>query len=152
MIKTASHVSLLYDHDKQFVGVFLSPEIWNLVQRDLAPVLERALDTLDPSAIPKVKPEPTRDWNNLVASWDHKYLLPLDVTCQACGAHSDNWQADDPRIFRLVGANIAGLATFVCQRCGAKTVKKHFKDHMVVECHAGDLPPTIVKIPMLTKK
>ncbi|MBF0480532.1 MAG: hypothetical protein HQK81_00905 [Desulfovibrionaceae bacterium] len=152
MIKAASHVSLLYDHEKHFVGVFVSPEIWNLVQRDIVPVLEKAMDTLDTGAVPKVKPEPLKDWNNLLASWDFKYSLPVDVSCQACGARSADWQAGEPRLFRLVGANIAGLAAFVCQGCGAKTVKKHFKDHLVVECHAGELPPTIVKIPMLPKK
>jgi len=152
MIATASHVSLLYDHEKKFLGVFLSPEIWDLAQRDLAPILEKALDTLDPADIPKAKPEPAKDWDNLTACWDFKYPLAKDVSCQACGARSDDWTADEPRVFRLVGANIAGLAAFSCQQCGAKTVKKHFKDHVVVECHAGDLPPTIVKIPMLPKK
>jgi hypothetical protein len=149
MFSADSHVKLIYDHDKKFLGVVLSPQIWDLVQRDVAPVLEKALERLDPEHKPQEKPEPLKDWELLASCWDFKYPLDSEVSCQSCGASTPDWRADEPRRFRLSIANLGGLASFICASCGAKVIKKHFKDHVAVECHVAGAQPLRQKIQKL---
>ena len=56
------------------------------------------------------------------------------MACEHCGNKTENWSEDEPRLFRLTSANLAGLVAFKCMNCRAKVVKKHFKDQITTEC------------------
>jgi len=125
----------LHDANGIFVGVFISPELWEKTRAELIPILEAASIGNDASAIaPPPAPEPLADWEMLLTYWDFKYPPSYDLTCEHCGAHTDDWRADEPRTFRLTAANLGGLATFCCQSCQSKIIKRHFKKHVSVEC------------------
>ena len=60
--------------------------------------------------------------------------MDTDVSCENCGSSTEDWTKDDPRLFRLTSANLAGLVSFKCMNCQAKVLKKHFKDEIITEC------------------
>jgi hypothetical protein len=126
----------LHAADGTFVGVFISPELREKTQAEIGPVLEAASMGNDASAVvAPLTPEPMNDWETLLTYWDFKYPPAYDLTCEHCGAHTEDWRADEPRKFRLTAANLGGLATFCCQSCRSKIIKRHFKKHVSVECH-----------------
>jgi tRNA(Ile2) C34 agmatinyltransferase TiaS len=55
------------------------------------------------------------------------------VTCGQCGQHTDDWLADEPRLFRLRTATLGGMVSFKCRQCKARIIKRHFKDKVDVE-------------------
>uniref|UniRef100_A0A7C3WCG2 Uncharacterized protein n=1 Tax=Fundidesulfovibrio putealis TaxID=270496 RepID=A0A7C3WCG2_9BACT len=133
MIAPDKHFQPLYDQDKNLLGIWLSPEMWTKCQSILSPAIDKALAKLDPKS-QEPAPEPMKDWQALIDYWDLPYPLPMDVHCDNCGNATQNWQEDEPRLFRLRTANIGGLANFECQKCRARVIKKHFKKHVDVEC------------------
>lgn len=130
---TKNHFEPLFDQNRNLVGVWLSPELWRKAENALSPAIDKALEELDPTRRPET-PEPMKDWEALLQYWDLAYPLPTDVFCEQCGAKTDNWMQDDPRLFRLRSATMGGLVNFECQGCRARIIKKHFKKHVDVEC------------------
>jgi len=126
----------LYDSKGEFMGIFIGPEVWERVQGEVAPILRREINELEDREEPEIR-EPITDWENLKKFWGFNYPVDFDVQCEICGAETMNWQEDQPRIFMLRAASISGLVTFQCCRCGAKIIKKHFKDRITVETTAS---------------
>lgn len=118
--------TLLFDDQAQSVGVHLNAALWEKVQDDVLPLLRKACN--EPPAEEPVFPEPLKDWDDLAAYWDMPYPLEPSVVCEICGARTDDWQADEPRKFRLKAASFGGLVTFECLQCKARVSKNHFKD------------------------
>ncbi len=125
----SDHINELFDKDGNLIGALLSAEAWKVVKNDVFSKLG-----LKDTTLPKVNPEPTKDWETLQEYWDFSYPVDTDVACEHCGNATDDWAVDDPRKFRLTAANLAGLVAFQCQNCQAKIVKKHFKDTILTEC------------------
>jgi hypothetical protein len=109
-------------------GVFLEEEMWQHVCKHVLAVVER----IYPSE--EILVEPMADLALLVKYWDLRYELPTDVNCDACGATTVDWQADDPRKFILRAANMGGLLSFQCVGCKSRVTKRHFKDKVTVTC------------------
>lgn len=109
-------------------GVVVDEELWAQVRDHVLGTLAR----LCPSE--RVVAEPMADYALLEKYWDFRYELPTDVTCEACGASSPNWQDDEPRKFTLCAANMGGLLGFRCEACKARITKRHFKDKVTVTC------------------
>ena len=122
----SEHVTKLYDADGSLIGVLLSPEAWKAAEPALRG--EFALQEADPE--PK---EQLKDWETLKSFWDFPYPVDTDVTCEACGGATRDFQADDPRKFLLTAASLSGLVSFYCRGCKAKIIKRHFKDKIVSE-------------------
>jgi len=99
----------------------------------LKPILEQALQDLQGPKKGKDVKEPLEDWELLKKHWDFKYELTSYVYCENCGNTSYDWESDDPRKFKLSAANLGGLVAFRCLSCGAKVIKRHFKDYIKVE-------------------
>jgi hypothetical protein len=121
----------LFTEQGELHGVFVSAEMWRQIEPALQPFLK-----------PKRKaqsPEPLEDWEQLLSYWDFKYPVNREVTCALCGAHTDNWEEDDPRVFRLKTANLGGYVRFKCCGCGADITKRHFKSHIETKCQACEL-------------
>ena len=130
------HCLELFDAAGSPRGLLLSPELWAAVKKQLLPLLEKALPTVDPSfrSEPEERPEPMAEWDSLLAYWDFTYPPSRDVACEHCGNATEDWTLDTPRKFRLRSANLGGQVTFQCQGCQALVLKKHFKKHVAVEC------------------
>jgi hypothetical protein len=126
----------LYDSKGEFMGIFIGPEVWERVQGEVAPILRREINELEDREEPEIR-EPINDWENLKKFWGFNYPVDFDVQCEICGAETTNWQEDQPRVFMLRAASISGLVTFQCCMCGAKIIKKHFKDRITVETTAS---------------
>ena len=112
------HFLELFDAAGAPRGVLISPQLWDQCKEAVLPGLTKALYRLDPASRPE----------------DFTYPPTYDVHCDCCGAKTDDWRADTPRIFRLRNANLGGLVTFQCAACKALVLKKHFKKHLTVEC------------------
>lgn len=125
----SDHINELYDKNGNLIGALLSAEAWTAVRDQVL----TALGIQEQKAVP-VRPEPTSEWETLQQYWDFPYPVDTDVHCENCGASTEDWAADDPRIFRLTSANLAGLVSFQCQNCQAKVIKRHFKDKITTEC------------------
>lgn len=117
----------LFDAEGNPLGALLGVEAWTLVRDQ---VLARFAP--QPPAAASLPPEPIQDWRDLVAFWDFKYPVDLDVRC-SCGNQTDDWEHDEPRKFHLTAANLGGLVAFRCLKCQAKVIKRHFKDEVTVE-------------------
>ncbi|OIO04582.1 MAG: hypothetical protein AUJ49_02670 [Desulfovibrionaceae bacterium CG1_02_65_16] len=120
------NVQELFDAKGEPLGAILGPEAWALVREQ---ILSRHGEPVPVREIA----EPMGDWRDLVASWDFKYPVDLDVRCPLCGNETSDWEHDDPRKFMLTAANFGGLVTFRCLGCQAKIMKRHFKDIVKVE-------------------
>lgn len=114
----------IFDAQGKVLGAILGPEAWALVRATIVARL----------APPVCEPEPLEDWRTLLAIWDFKYPVDLDVACAICGNASPDWEHDEPRKFRLCAANMGGLVTFRCLSCKARIMKRHFDDEIQVEC------------------
>lgn len=127
------HFQPLYDEQRNLLGVLLSPALWKKGENQLSPVLDKLLAELEPRAEAQ-QTEPLKDWELLAQYWDFQYPMPKDVHCTLCDTRTDDWQADEPRKFRLKSATLGGLVNFQCQGCRARIIKKHFKKNVDVEC------------------
>jgi len=125
----SEHVNELYDKEGNLIGCLLSAEAWNYVKKDI----QASLGIEVKNDTPEIK-EPLSDWETLKEYWDYPYPVDTDVHCESCGSKTEDWAADDPRIFRLTAANLAGLVAFSCVNCKAKIVKKHFNNEIRTEC------------------
>ncbi len=130
MPEKSEHLLQLYDKDGQLHSVVLSAELWRKAQGGVLPVLNLALEELCPRP---PAPEPLEQWREFREYWDFKYPFNAEVQCLGCGSKSVDWQADEPRLFRLKSAQLGGLAVFECLTCQATVRKKHFKDHVCFE-------------------
>jgi hypothetical protein len=122
----------LYDQHRNLIGIWLSPELWRKGEAILSPAVDKALELLAPAAAPEL-PEPLKDLELLKQYWDYAYPMPTDARCETCGAHTGDWQADEPRKFRLRSATLGGLLNLECVGCRSRIIKKHFKKHVDVE-------------------
>ncbi|MGE4553396.1 MAG: hypothetical protein AB7D57_09795, partial [Desulfovibrionaceae bacterium] len=116
----------LYDKRGELLGVLLSPEAWAVAR-------EAVEARFAPAAAEPEIAERLDDWETLKAYWDFPYPVDTDVHCGHCGNHTEDFQADDPRRFRLTAASLGGLVTFVCMNCRSKIIKRHFKKEIVSE-------------------
>lgn len=116
----------LFDAKGQPLGALLGPEAWALVREAVLARYGKA----EPAA---EVVEPIQDWRDLVQCWDFKYPVDHDVNCELCGNATSAWELDEPRRFVLTAANLGGLVAFRCLGCGAKIIKRHFKDSIKVE-------------------
>lgn len=125
----SEHINELYDKDGNLIGCLLTAEAWNYVKKDILVALGQ-----DPEPeVVEIK-EPTSDWEMLKEYWDYPYPVDTDVNCENCGSSTQDWAKDEPRLFHLTSANLAGLVSFRCVKCQAKVQKKHFKDEIRTEC------------------
>ncbi len=122
----SEHITKLYDVGGGLIGVLLSPQAWKAAEPHLSDLASDAEPPSEPV-------ENLADWESLVSCWDFPYPVDTDVTCQACGAETADFQADDPRKFLLTAASLSGLVAFYCRNCKAKIIKRHFKDEIVSE-------------------
>ncbi|MFP4070734.1 MAG: hypothetical protein ACLFTB_01680 [Desulfovibrionales bacterium] len=120
------YIKQFYNKKGDLEGVFITPELWRLIRHKAQPLINNALERLSPEEFV----EPLQDWEMLKEHWDFKYPVDMDVHCDFCGNDTENWQEDDPRLFRLRAANLGGLVSFECLRCKSKITKKHFKKHI----------------------
>ena len=125
----SDHINELFDKDGNLIGALLSAEAWGAVKNDVLAKLGLAETAREPE-----KAEPLKDWETLQEYWDFPYPVDTDVHCDHCGNTTADWAADEPRLFRLTAANLAGLVAFRCLQCQSKVVKKHFKDTIKTEC------------------
>ncbi|MDD4951278.1 MAG: hypothetical protein PHV85_01895 [Desulfovibrionaceae bacterium] len=121
-------VTELFDKDGNLIGAILGPQAWNAAKQTVCKALG-----LTPEPALKEPPEPLADWETLKQYWDFPYPVDTDVQCPECGNSTADWSADEPRRFRLTGANLGGLVAFRCQKCRAKIIKRHFKDKIKTE-------------------
>lgn len=123
-------VQVLYSLAGDAVGVYIAQALWSEVEQEVQPLLRAARSRMLGEQEPV---EPLQDWQLLVANWDFKYPVDTKVVCGECGLSTQDWQADEPRKFRLKAANLGGLVVFACQGCGARVSKRHFKDGIKME-------------------
>ncbi|MFV0348818.1 MAG: hypothetical protein ACK5JO_09545 [Halodesulfovibrio sp.] len=142
MSEKDSHVVPLYAKDGSMYGILLSPQIWDVVSRKVAPILEQALDTMYP-ALANEKPEPLDDWQQFKDYWDFKYPFNAEVECKICGSKSADWEHDPAKPFHLKSASLSGLCVFHCKKCRATVRKKHFKDHICFEATVAEAGNTV---------
>jgi hypothetical protein len=129
MPTTDDYIKFYYNRTGDLEGVFVTAELWRYIKHQTQPAINNALECLIPTELK----EPLNDWKMLQDHWDFKYPVDTDVHCDHCGAHTENWQDDQPRKFKLRAANLGGLVSFECLNCKAKIVKKHFKKHIKSE-------------------
>ena len=116
----------LFDKSGNLIGALITAELWTKVKPHILALL--------PKAEPEERPEPMNAWVQLKEYWDFNYDIDVSVTCECCGSSTENWEIDAPRKFRLVSANLGGLASFKCSKCQARITKQHFKDKIVTQC------------------
>ncbi|GAB6176966.1 hypothetical protein JCM16814_18570 [Desulfobaculum senezii] len=131
MSRLDDNVKFLYDDKGKSLGVWMSPELWNSLDAHIEPLLHKLYPECFEDA---VIPEPVDDLNMLKEYWDFPYPPDGKVHCEHCGASTEDWESDDPRVFRLKAANLGGLVTFECQQCSSRITKRHFKDKVTFEC------------------
>jgi hypothetical protein len=122
------HIIEIFDREGNSLGALIDAEAWPAIK----PVLAREFGIFSDTKA-KTKPEPVADWENLLQYWDFPYPPDYDVRCEHCGQNTEDWSKDEPRQFRLHAASLSGLVTFICQKCQARIIKKHFKDEIVSE-------------------
>ncbi len=119
----------VFSQGGEAVGVFIPQAVWEKVKDAVAACHDVCSQSKGTSC-----PEPLQEWETLKSYWDFKYPVCADVSCDACGASTSDWENDEPRRFRLKAANLGGLVRFECLECQAKISKRHFKDHMEFSC------------------
>ncbi len=128
-------IQLLYTATGEMYGVMISPEVW----KDVSEVVMKQLTQLGKVAAQNEPKEPMADWELLQEYWDFKYPPNAEVCCAHCGAETADWVHDNPRKFKLIAANLGGLARFSCLNCHSIIIKRHFKDCIKTECKACTL-------------
>lgn len=133
MSKDWEDVTHLYDNKGNFLGVLIAADLWNKTKHNIAPILNAEQQTPE-----KILPEPLEDWKMLQDYWDFRYPVNLEVRCDICENETKDWEADEPRKFRLMACNLGGLMRFECQKCKATVTKRHFKDKIQCTCAPCD--------------
>lgn len=131
MSRLEDDLKFLYDDKGNPFVVHVSPELWAKLEATVMPLIKKLYPE---SCEEPVIPEPLKDWGMLKEYWDFPYPVESGVQCEHCGAVTEDWEADEPRVFRLKAANMGGLLRFECQKCGATITKRHFKDKTTFEC------------------
>lgn len=121
-------IRYVVDAQGQPQGVFLEEEMWQHVCKHVLSIYGKLYPT------DTTFPEPMADLQLLEKYWDLRYELPTDVSCEHCGASTEDWKADEPRKFTLRAANMGGLLSFQCVACKSRITKRHFKDKVTVTC------------------
>jgi len=125
----SEHINELFDKDGNLIGCLLTTEAWEAVRDQVNAALGVTIEPVEQES-----PEPIAEWETLKEYWDFQYPVDTDVACEQCGSSTEDWADDDPRLFRLTSANLAGLVAFKCMQCKSKITKRHFKDEIVTEC------------------
>ncbi|MCJ2165167.1 MULTISPECIES: hypothetical protein [unclassified Pseudodesulfovibrio] len=125
----SDHINELFDKNGNLIGALLTAQAWTAVRDQVL----KTLGVQEQPAEPTFS-EPLSDWATLQEYWDFPYPVDTDVSCEHCGNNTQDWAQDEPRLFRLTSANLAGLVAFKCMNCQSKIVKKHFKDKISTEC------------------
>ena len=123
----------LYDHKGNLMGVFISSGLWQAIENEVSPIIDRYLGVSEGqnrAESAEVIEEPLADWENFLNFWDFRYPVEKSVICRHCGCETSDWTTDSPKKFLLKAANISGLVTFQCLQCKARVIKRHFKDHI----------------------
>ena len=128
----SEHIMPVYSKSGELFTVLLSSELWELVREHVTKTAEKKLMKKD-----EVVVEPVADWEMFKSYWDFKYPFNAAVECKHCGQHSEDWEQDTPKKFRLKTATLGGLVGFECLQCHSRVLKKHFKDCEVFECIPG---------------
>lgn len=123
----------VYDHKGNLIGVIISPKLWQAIEDEVNPIIDKYLGVSEEQVPARNVEEPIADWENFLNFWDFRYPVEKKVICHHCGCETSDWTADSPRKFLLKAANIAGLVTFQCLQCKARVIKRHFKDHIEFE-------------------
>ncbi|WP_457572628.1 hypothetical protein [Desulfovulcanus sp.] len=123
----------MYDHKGNLMGVFISPKLWQAIEDEVNPIIDKYLGPSEEQEVAPVMEEPIADWENFLNFWDFRYPVEKKVVCHHCGSETSDWTTDHPKKFLLKAANIAGLVTFQCLQCKARIIKRHFKDHIKYE-------------------
>ena len=121
-------IQKLFDEKGKPLGVFIRADLWDEVKDKFKDLLGTESSEKD-----KEIKEPLKDWEFFKKSWDFKYPYDFSIECKNCGQITKNWEQDKEKKFLLTAANISGLVSFRCLRCGSKIIKKHFKDKIVSE-------------------
>lgn len=129
----ADHLITLFNNKGELQSVQISPELWRKVEHEIMPILRRAF----PEKAAE-RPEPLEDWRTLKDYWDFQYPIDASVSCEVCGASTEDWEHDDPRKFKLLACNLGGHCRFECLQCHARIIKRHFKSHIAVECRPAE--------------
>lgn len=129
-------VTEVFDDQGRLLGAFVEKRLWERLKKE-AEKAASELASAPESGQAGGGTEPLADWEALLACWDFQYPVDYSVHCEVCGAATEHWQQDEPRKFRLATASLGGLVAFICQQCGARVIKKHFKDHIYVETKAS---------------
>ena len=107
MSKEREQLTHLYDDKGNFLGVFVSEELWTRTKDKIAPIFHAAIPQKQSE-----RKEPMADWEALKNYWDFKYPINYEVKCDLCGSETQDWTQDDPRKFKLLACNIGGLVRF----------------------------------------
>ncbi|MBQ7617814.1 MAG: hypothetical protein IJS50_02970 [Desulfovibrio sp.] len=117
----------LVDHDGKIWAVQLSYELWQKLEKVVAPYLQ------EKKTVQVQQQGPLDDFATLMQYWDFRYPYSPKVSCPHCGASTEDWQKDQKQPFILTNANLGGLLVFHCKNCGTTIRHKHFSDHVSYE-------------------
>lgn len=121
----------LFKENGELYGVFLSADLWDNILPLIRPYLQESL-----AKPQKEQAEPLEEWELLKSYWDFKYPVTCQISCSICGVSTENWETDEPKLFRLKLANMGGLVRFECCTCKSDITKRHFKSHIETICKA----------------
>lgn len=132
---STNDIQYLYNSENEFQGVMISAALWEQIGESVQIEVKRLLPPAEPadSAEAALAQEPLQDWERFMQFWDFRYPPESSVVCRSCGEQTEDWTKDDPRKFILKAANIGGLVAFHCCGCGARVLKRHFKDNVSFE-------------------
>ncbi len=128
-MKKKQNILYVSDEAGNAHAVQISWQLWEIV-RDQVTKAEQKLFPISKQD----KPEPLADLETLKNYWDFKYPYSPEVSCKNCQAETSDWEHDPEHPFHLTNASLGGLLAFYCKKCGATVRKKHFKDHVALEC------------------
>ncbi|MFP4167289.1 MAG: hypothetical protein ACLFSY_00390 [Desulfonatronovibrionaceae bacterium] len=128
-------IHYLYNSRNEFQGVMIPAALWELISDRVEAEAARVLPPAEPRdpADEALANEPVRDWERFLQFWDFRYPPENSVVCRSCGSKTQDWTVDQPRKFILKAASIGGLVAFHCCSCGARVLKRHFKDSVKFE-------------------
>lgn len=132
---SSKDIQYLYNSQNEFQGVMITAALWEKIGESVQAEIKRVLppaEPADPTAAALAR-EPLQDWERFLSFWDFRYPPEYSVLCKSCGSQTHDWTADEPRKFILKAANIGGLVSYHCCGCGARVIKRHFKDSVYFE-------------------